>query len=373
MDWLRVIGVLMIIPFHTLVMFNLAPWATMYVKNDVNVPLFNILQSIIHTFHMPLLFMLSGMSIYLSLQTRSPKVFITERFKKLLIPALFGCCLLNPLMTYIYFIFSDQKSSLIMHYIRFFTTNPGDLSGINGGFTPAHLWFALFLFVFSLVGLPLFTRLEKNNNFLRRSSLTTFFEKPFMLMLLIIPISLAATINLLDDKNPIVYFLIVFLGFLLATHENFQSALNRDKWAYLIISLISIILTINLPSDGSSWSLMWIIYKLISSTAQIVPVFACLGIANCYFNKPSTLLSYLSKASFPIYVIHMLINTLVGYFILPLLINPLLKLMLIILITYALCFLCYELSRKSQLLCFLLAIKHTSTPNRLQPKSTTQV
>ncbi|MEO8355419.1 MAG: hypothetical protein ABI621_05875 [Chloroflexota bacterium] len=46
--------------------------------------------------------------------------------------------------------------SLPEHYAGFFRFDLEQLDGYNGTFTPAHLWFILFLFVFSLLGLPLF-------------------------------------------------------------------------------------------------------------------------------------------------------------------------------------------------------------------------
>jgi glucan biosynthesis protein C len=101
-EWLRTIGVLLVMPFHSLLIFNTNPESIMYIKDIINVRLFNILDSVINRFHMSLLFMIAGMSVYFSLQSRTANKFINERVRKLLIPSVFGCIALNPIMTYIY-------------------------------------------------------------------------------------------------------------------------------------------------------------------------------------------------------------------------------------------------------------------------------
>jgi len=356
-DWLRTLGVLLVIPFHSLIIFNLNPWAVVYIKDTTNVNLFIILGNIIHRFHMPLLFMLAGMSVYFSLQSRTKNHFIVERIKKLLVPAIFGCIALNPIMTYIYLISTNQNGTFVAHLVNFFIKNPGDLSGINGGFTPAHLWFIIYLFAFSLFGLPLFVQIKKysSRNFLLK--IAGFFEKPFMLILIVIPVTLLSAIDILDDKNPFVYFATFFIGYFLLTNEKYQEAINRDKWVYLVLSIILIFIHFNIPTDFTPWSCKWILYGFFDSTTRIVPVFALIGIGNRFMNKNSRVLEYLSKASFPVYIIHMLINTIVGFFVIKLGLGVGFKYTLIVAITFTTSFALYEIIRRNKILGFLFAVK----------------
>lgn len=356
-DWLRTIGVLLVIPFHSLLIFNMNPQSIVYIKDTTNVRLFNILDGIINRFHMPLLFILAGMSVYFSLQSRTINKYIKERISKLLIPAILGCLLLNPIMTYVYLISKNKNGTFFEHFINFFTKNPGDLTGINGGFTPAHLWFIIFLFLFSLVGLPLFKSIMNGNcnSFLWK--LACFFEKPLALTLTTIPVTVVSAVNILGDKNPLVYFSIFFIGFLLATDERYQKAINRDKWIYLILSVILIYMKFTLPDKFQSWSIMWIMYGLFDRATRLIPIFALIGIANEFMNKNSGILRYLSNASFPVYVIHMLTNTIVGFLVIKLNIIPELKYILIVTITFAICFVLYEIIRRIKFLRFIFAIK----------------
>ncbi len=359
-DWLRVIAVLLLIPFHTMHIFILKPYSVVYIKNSTGISCFELITNFIYEFHMPLLFILAGASANLALRIRSVNQFIQERFKRLFIPAITGILFLIPPMTYIYRVSKADKLSIFTHFKQFFTGNPGDLSGLTGAFTPAHLWFIIFLFVFSLVGVPLFTILNKHSALLIK--LSNFLTNRFLLLLFIIPITLAASINILDDKNPLVYFLIFFLGYMLVTNEDYQKAINRDKTAYLMIGIIFEIILQCYPNNFPTGSLIWILYELMRNANRLIWVFVILGFGNKFFNRPSKKLSYLSKSSFPIYIIHLPLNTLVGYFIVKINIGSSLKFFLIVLLTTLVSFAVYEVIRRIDLLCFLLGIK---TDNKL--------
>ncbi|MFA9399456.1 MAG: hypothetical protein ACERKV_14480, partial [Clostridiaceae bacterium] len=47
-------------------------------------------------------------------------------------------------------------------YILFFTKET-DLTGYTGGFTPAQLWFILYLFIISLIALPITIKYKKSS------------------------------------------------------------------------------------------------------------------------------------------------------------------------------------------------------------------
>lgn len=359
-DWLRVIAVLLLIPFHTMHIFILKPYSVVYIKNSTGISSFELITQFIYEFHMPLLFILAGASACLALRVRSVNQFIQERFKRLLIPAVTGILFLIPPMTYIYRISKGDDLSFFTHFKHFFTNNPADLSGLTGAFTPAHLWFIIFLFVFSLVGVPIFILLNKHGALLKK--LSKFLTNRFFLLLFTIPIALAASTNILDDKNPLVYFLIFILGYILVTNEDYQKAINRDKTVYLILGIIFEIILQCYSNNFPAWSLIWISYELMRTANRLLWVFVILGFGNKYLDCPSKILSYLSKSSFPIYILHLPINTFVGYFIVKTNLGLSIKFFLIVLLTTLVSFTAYEVIRRIDLLCFLLGIK---TGNKL--------
>ena len=153
LDWLRVLGVLLLIPFHVALIFVLQPYTIMYIRDVVNSPALTVTTGFIHMWHMPMLFMVSGAATYFALGFRSAGQYIRERFLRLFIPLAFGLLTFIPFTIYIQ---HSQVLSLQEGYLGFFHIDFEHLDGMNGSFTPAHLWFILYLFVFSLVGLPIF-------------------------------------------------------------------------------------------------------------------------------------------------------------------------------------------------------------------------
>lgn len=83
LDWLRVLGVLLLIPFHVALIFVLQPYTIMYIRDTVNSPALSITTGFIHMWHMPMLFMISGAATYFALGFRTAGEYIRERFLRL--------------------------------------------------------------------------------------------------------------------------------------------------------------------------------------------------------------------------------------------------------------------------------------------------
>lgn len=325
LDWLRIAGVFLVVVFHTMMIFVLEPWAVVYIKDREYIHVFKLISALIHIFHMPLMFVIAGMSVKFSLQKRTAKRFLQERFFKLFLPAVFGSIVLNPIMTYLYRISQGDAKGFMAHFIGYFTQNPGDLSGIEGGFTPAHFWFLIYLFLFSCIGLPLFLQEKKNLNL----PLTN----PFCLLLFSLPLAFVSLTNILDDKNPLPYFLDFVIGYYLICDDRYREALKRDKLGYAILGLICGCIVIVAGEQMDQVIAGKIFVAVLTQIASLSIIFAFLGIADTYWNKNSKLLQYLSAASFPIYIIHMLINTVIGFFVVRLSIPAPVKFLMILVLT----------------------------------------
>ncbi len=116
-DWLRVLGVLLLVPFHAAQIFILDPNSIMYVKDTINSRALTFMAGFIHMWHMPLLFIISGSATYLALGVRSAGQYIRERFLRLFVPLTFGILTYIPLTTYIQ---HSKTTSLPEAYLGFF-------------------------------------------------------------------------------------------------------------------------------------------------------------------------------------------------------------------------------------------------------------
>ena len=356
-DWLRVLAVLLLVPFHAALVFVLNPNSIVYIKDTVNSSFLDHMDGFIHQFHMPLLFALAGMSTAFALGKRSVTQYLNERGLRLLAPFLFGLAVLVPPMTYITQIAAGKTLTIWQHYANFFTIGP-DLSGIQGTLTPAHLWFIMYLLLFSLVGLPVFLLLKSKGSQPAISAMGRFFEKRFALLLLVIPLAMGAAPDILGDKNPIYYFLIFICGFVLVTDSRYQKAIDRDWPIYLGLGVVLEIVRQTWNPGFPQWSAQWLAYGLIvEQLTRWILVLAILGMGHRWLNRRSPALNYLSEAAYPFYILHLLVLTAVSYTVIQIETVIAIKYFLIVLATYGFTFLIYEGAKRVSALRFLLGMK----------------
>ncbi|MEH7119450.1 acyltransferase family protein, partial [Neobacillus vireti] len=154
-DWLRNLGILLLFPFHSARVFDY--WDPFYVKsNELSWELSWFIASTSYWF-MPLLFWLAGSSTWYALQYRSNQQYLKDRVSRLLVPFIFGLFFIVPPQGYLsLWQHNGDSPGNYFTFLKNYFLDFSDLSGYFGTFTPAHLWFILYLFVFSLLALPLF-------------------------------------------------------------------------------------------------------------------------------------------------------------------------------------------------------------------------
>ena len=86
-DWLRVIGMLLIFSFHNARFFNEEDWQVKNLQLSFGA---SVYVAVLNQFIMPLFFILSAIAIYYALKRRTGKEFIRERTNRLLIPLVVG-------------------------------------------------------------------------------------------------------------------------------------------------------------------------------------------------------------------------------------------------------------------------------------------
>ena len=311
LDWLRVLAVLLLVPFHSALVFSLDPGDVVYVKDQVESPVLIQFAYFLDIWHMPLLFFISGAGTWFALKARTGRQYLAERFIRLIIPTLFAITFIVPLMICVQFWDTTQFDSFWQFYAQFFFINVDDLSGYSGTFTPSHMWFVLFLFVFSLVALPLFLYFKGSRGKRFISQLASFSEKPVMLFSLALLPALTALLPDIGGKAPFMYVVYFIYGYVLMGDARFQQTVDRQKWVALAIGVTTaIVVPLMLNADGSI-VLIHILYYL----GRWCWIMAFMGLGHTYLNNNSPHLRYASEASYPFYILHFLINTIVAYYV----------------------------------------------------------
>src|SRR5688500_16034020 len=138
LDWLRLIAIIILLFFHTGMLFN--PWEW-HIKNQETSIGFTYWMAWLHYWRMPLLLFISGAGTYLALRKRTPSEYAGERFRKLIIPLTFGMFVIVP--PQIYFEHVGEYSDYGSFYKTVFDFVPYPA----GNFSWHHLWFIAYLFV----------------------------------------------------------------------------------------------------------------------------------------------------------------------------------------------------------------------------------
>ena len=322
-DWLRVLAVVgLLIPYHTYLVFDI--YDDWFVKNDQISTALDPFQFLGDAVGMQLLFLLAGSATWFALRRRNGRQYASERIKRLLIPLIFGLLIIVPPQSYLGLLHhTDYTGSFLEWYPRFFTFY-GDLAGYSmGGFTPAHLWFILYLLIIALVALPLFLILKRESGQRLIGSFATFCSWPGMILLLAIPI-IAAERLINFYPNPL-YFLIFFIyGYLILADNRFEEAIDRHKGIALFLGLLGLTLFVAWADFGLGARFnipIWLATTFRRCIISWLLIVALLGYGKKYLNSPPKrrssflFLGYFGEGSYPFYILHQTVIVIIAFFI----------------------------------------------------------
>lgn len=236
-DWLGIFAVVLLVPFHTARVFDI--WEAFYVKNaQTSAALSYGILAFLNPWHMPLFFLLAGASIWFALEFRGGAQYAVERVKRLLVPFVCGILVIVPPQAYLARIQHSGYAGSYLQFLADYFRVRGDWSGYTGLFTPGHLWFILFLFVFALAALPLFLRLKRNSAAGFISRLASFCENRGAIFLFILPLIVAGALPDIGGKNPFTYITLFIFGFVRFADERYGRAIDRHKVVALSLGIV---------------------------------------------------------------------------------------------------------------------------------------
>lgn len=346
-DNLRWMAILLLFPFHAAQIWSGGEYSGFYIWSHTNNVLY-VFSTFVYPWYMTLLFTIAGMSCKYALQKRTNKQFVLERTKKLLIPFLFGLIVLVPVMTYIAEVFFNGYTGTYWQQYGLFFGKITDLTGYHGGFTPAHLWFLLYLFVISLAALLVVVLQKRYLPGFQAGGVPYVF-----VVLLFIPEWLFQYVLNIGGKS-LGQFMILFLfGYYILSEESILQKLKR----YRFISLTGCVLS------GALYSYLYCFENLRNVWMTGLYLFfgwmgiiSLLGIGESKLNIHNRFCGYLTRASFPVYILHMPILVVTGFFVLKLPIGVFGQFSVIVLVSLTATFLTYEIVKRIPVLRFFLGI-----------------
>jgi glucan biosynthesis protein C len=322
-DWLRVLVVVLLVPYHTARIFDRDPF---YVKNDQLIAALGYwFVCVGDAFAMRLLFLLAGAATWFALRRRSGGQYAKERFQRLLIPFIWGLLVLAPPNAYFARrIHADYAGSFLQFYPHFFEVSPYGLLDFTGGFTIAHLWFILFLFAVSLIALLPIFYLKRESGGRLIGGLAMFFTWPGMILLLAIPPLVIERLMIAYPSLFLVlgltFYLIFFVyGYVMIADERFGEIIDRHKMVALILGpvLYVVLGVIQAYAIMPEW-LQFIYYHGLFPWFTII---ALLGYGKRYLgftygrSLSDKFLVYFGEGSYPFYLLHQTVLVFIGFYV----------------------------------------------------------
>ncbi len=377
-DWLRLLAVLLLLPYHSARVFDVSD--PFYVKNATLSDGLSYLIAFLDPWHMPFLFVLAGMSTWLALRRRNGGQYLRERLGRLLVPLVFGILVIVPPQAYLARVsHAGYAGSYVQFYPSFFQIRSGDLTGYLGTFTPAHLWFISFLLVFSVVALPLLLWLRSARGQAVVARGFAVFRYPGVIFLLILPLGVAdGLLPALGGENPFFFLLLFVYGYLLVASEHLQKAVDRHRWWALAlalltsaVTLVAVALNVN-PVKFSAGDIGLFFARMTMAWCWSI---ALLGLGRRYLTTPrllSPLLRYAREASYPIYILHQTVIVVIAFFVVAWDASVAVKYVAILVAALAGTLLVYELLvRRFNPVRFLFGMKPQSIKGPLAPSEVT--
>jgi len=348
-DNIRWICILILIPYHTFMIYN-AFGENFYIEGQSIIGTSAFVATLSPWF-MPLLFALAGISSYYALQKRTPLEYAKERVLKLLIPLIAGILLVVPAQTFIAERFHNGFTGGYLYQYVLFFTGPTDLTGTRGGFTPAHLWFILFLFVISMVALPLMLVWKRKQ--------LDMDKMPLVLLVLLFALPLVLT-PILDIGHSFGrYFGYFILGYMFLSADSVLEKLDKYRIPLLGIAVLCVIGNVFVFHFyiNNNLNAPQIVFNIFQSFYGWIAVLAVLGLGRHYCNFRNKATAYLTAASFPVYIFHQSWVIVAAYVMFMLTENALAQIVLIIAASFVLTYATYEICKRIAGLRFLFGIR----------------
>lgn len=346
LDNLRWATILLLFPFHAAFVFCPAAYSY-YVQSGPSFVAAQCQAAALEPWIMPLLFCIAGMSASYAMRKRTPRGFLAERTRRLLVPFLAGVALVCPVIAYYAQKFHNGPEvtfpEAVAHFFGSIAGFPG-LDRMGGDFSVAHLWFIAFLFVISVCTLCLVLLWR------RLAGSTPCPEDPglFVLLLLFVPVWLLNLAGyLVTQYSFFAYFALFLIGYCLLSQETVQARLEAHRNALLAAWIA---LTAGAIIGGGIFlgqpGVLWGTSPVFVLTGW-AGVLALLGTGRHLLDRATPLTGYFATASYPVYILHQAVLVAVAYYVLLLpAIPPTLQFSAIVIISLLLTFAVYEILRR---------------------------
>lgn len=376
LDWVRIAAFFLLVLYHTGMYYVTWDW---HVKSPFASAALEPYMVFSSPWRLSLLFLVSGAATTFLFEKsrKAGKGFLGPRSWRLLVPLLFGMYVIVTPQSY-YQVVEQLPGGYHEGYLAFWWRyvmhdgsfcRDGDCLRLP---TWNHLWFVAYLWVYTLLAwvalrwapratAALGDRLARGMQGIGVLVLPALWLAAVRLALVG---RFESTHALVDDwYNHAQYFPVFLLGMLMATRTTFWDALHRLRWTSLACALVAYAALVwyffgsgyddAIPPPDALRMLQRVVWAVFQWTA----IATILGIARGIAFRDTPVLRYLREAVFPVYILHQTVIVVLAHDAKPLGLRPVLEGPLLVLATFALCFLGFEIVRRVRWLRPLFGLK----------------
>jgi len=348
LDWIRVGAFGLLILYHVALVYAPYDW---HIHSVHTFTWLHEALLLTNPWRLTLLFLVSGAALRFMTGRRTPAQTLRARAERLIPPLLFGALVLVPIQSFVEAIdkggFTGNFADWLWHEF-----SP---SGLANGVPVNHLWFVVYITVYSLITIGLTTfpgLMARAEAWLVRNTAgwrVLVVPLAYLIVIRIVLFPIFGITNKLtwDFYNHFLSLGAFLFGFLMVRHEALWAELERRRHQSLIVALIAlpIMMLQAWHPGGATW--FGIPRAIVFAIDQWAMITAILGFGSRYLrNTRGPALPYLVDATFPLYLAHQTVLVVAVWFVRPANLPPAAEALTLVGITFGVSLLIYEIVRR---------------------------
>ncbi|MBE9480139.1 MAG: acyltransferase family protein [Bacteroidetes bacterium] len=353
LDNLRTFLIFLVVLLHAGLVYESVLENTWIVCDPVKNNSIGLVRMYLDLFVMFSLFFISGYFIPNSVKRKNNRDFLKSKFKRILLPWIVAVFTLIPAYKAIFLYSRGLPQEEWFSYFHLFQRTGGDLSFFADNPTQNWLWFLPVLFLFQV----LYLALSRTNLLSIKISLKTGVVLTFVIGLIYSMVISSydlrgwfhSPILHFQRERLLVYFMIFLLGSLCNKLKIFES--NNKNKKYYILSNVVLMLSLSIftvvalnfffnmiDPERNYFFISGPIDRILYYSSLLLSMLSFLQILihifRFHFNKTSKLLVQLSKNSYYVYIIHVIVIGLIALILLNISIPAIVKYFILAIFTY---------------------------------------
>lgn len=364
LDWIRVSAFGLLILYHVALVYAPYDW---HIHSTHTFPWLHEALLLTNPWRLTLLFLVSGAALRFMTARRTAGQTLRARAERLIPPLIFGALVLVPIQSFVEAIdkggFTGNFADWLWHEF-----SP---EGLANGVPVNHLWFIVYIAVYSLITVALMTRpalMAKAEAWLVRNTAGWRVLVVPLIYLIVIRIVLFPIFGITnkltwDFYNHFLSLGAFLFGFLMVRHADLWAELERRRHLSLVVAVVALPIMMLQAAHPGGGTWFGVPRAVVFAIDQWAVITAILGYASRYLrNTSGPALPYLVDATFPLYLAHQTVLVAAVWFIRPANLPAPLEAVALVGVTFGVSLLIYEIVRRIPLIRPIWGLKPFPAP-----------